>query len=158
MIRPYRPEDLETIADIGNRAWRGIYAMFRELYGEELFRLINPDPTTSKGGQIREHCRRSPEWVYICERDGKTAGFITFWLERDKKIGVIGNNAKDPDSGEKGVGREMYSAVLDYFKSGGMLYAKVQTGLDSAHAPARKAYESAGFDIKHEEVVYYKKL
>lgn len=158
MIRPYRPEDLEIIADIGDRAWRGIYAMFTELYGEELFRLINPEPQTSKGEQVRASCLRNPEWVFICERDGTIAGFITFWLERDKKIGVIGNNAKDPDSAEKGVGREMYSAVLDYFKSEGMLYAKVNTGLDSAHAPARKAYESAGFDIKHEEVVYYKKL
>jgi hypothetical protein len=34
----------------------------------------------------------------------------------------------------------------------------VDTGLDHAHAPARKAYKSAGFNIRHESVVYYKKL
>ena len=39
-----------------------------------------------------------------------------------------------------------------------MTYAKVATGLDDAHAPARRAYERAGFDIKVEDVTYYKKL
>ncbi len=158
MIRPYRQEDLETIAGIGNRAWRGIYAMFRELYGPELFSLINPAPGESKGEQIREYCLKHPGWVFICEREGKIAGFITFWLEEKRKIGVIGNNAKDPDCVLKGIGQEMYSAVFDFFKEEGMLYAQVHTGLDPAHAPARKAYESAGFNIRHEEVVYYKKL
>lgn len=158
MIRTYMPEDLETLADIGNRAWRGIYAMFRSLYGEELFRLINPDPSRSKGEQVRNHCMKHPEWVFVCERKGEIAGFITFRLEKDKKIGVIGNNARAPECPEKGVGQEMYAAVLEYFRKNGMLYAKVNTGLDPAHAPARRAYEAAGFDIRHEEVVYYKKL
>jgi metal-dependent HD superfamily phosphatase/phosphodiesterase len=39
-----------------------------------------------------------------------------------------------------------------------MVYAKVGTGLDYAHARARRAYERAGFDIRHEEVTYYMKL
>ncbi len=43
MIRPYKPSDLETVAEIGNRAWENIYAMFRSVYGDELFTLIRPD-------------------------------------------------------------------------------------------------------------------
>ena len=39
-----------------------------------------------------------------------------------------------------------------------MAYAKVHTGLDDAHARARRAYERAGFDISHQEVNYYLKL
>ncbi|MBT4097360.1 MAG: GNAT family N-acetyltransferase, partial [Gemmatimonadetes bacterium] len=34
----------------------------------------------------------------------------------------------------------------------------VGTGLDDAHAPARRAYERAGFDIAQQDVTYYKKL
>jgi RimJ/RimL family protein N-acetyltransferase len=158
MIRAYKPEDLETVMDIANRAWRGIYSMFRELYGEELFGLLNPEPSLKKGKEVRDSCLKHPEWAFVCEREGRIAGFITFWLEEKRKIGVIGNNAKDPASPEKGVGREMYSAVLKYFKQKGMLYAEVGTGLDSAHAPARRAYEASGFDIRHGKVTYYKKL
>jgi len=34
----------------------------------------------------------------------------------------------------------------------------VHTGLDYAHAAARRAYERAGFNIRHEDVDYYMKL
>jgi ribosomal protein S18 acetylase RimI-like enzyme len=64
----------------------------------------------------------------------------------------------DPDCGLKGIGQQMYGAVFDYFRAHGMTYAQVQTGLDDAHARARRAYERAGFDIAHQDVTYYRKL
>ena len=158
MIRKYKPEDLTTIMDIGNRAWREIYRMFREVYGDELFRIIVPDETTSKGEQIRAHCERHPEWVFICEEERRIVGFVTFMLDLRRKIGTIGNNAKDPDCDLKGIGQQMYKAVLEYFREHGMVYATVHTGLDYAHARARRAYERAGFNIRHEDVDYYMKL
>lgn len=158
MIRKYKPDDLAKIMDIGNRAWREIYKMFRETYGDELFQLMVPDETTFKGEQIRSHCERHPEWVFICEEEGRIAGFIIFTLNFDTRIGEIGNNAKDLDCDLKGIGQQMYKAVLDYFREQGMVYAKVHTGLDYAHAPARRAYERAGFNIHHEDVDYFMKL
>lgn len=158
MIRPFRPGDLPVVTDIANRAWRGIYEMFRGRYGDELFRLVVPDDTTRKGRQIRRACEAHPERVLVCERNGRIVGFVTFRLDADGMIGEIGNNARDPDCRLKGVGQEMYAAVLERFRREGMLYAKVSTGLDDAHAPARRAYERAGFDIRHEDVTYYRKL
>ena len=158
MIRPFRPDDLDTIADIGNRAWKPIYDMFRQVYGDDLYRLAVPDPDNTKGDQIRSHCQRTPEWVFVAEEEGRIVGFVTFRLDRDSKIAEIGNNAVDPDCGLKGIGQQMYAAALDYFRREGMAAAKVGTGLDWAHAPARRAYERAGFDIKHENVTYWQKL
>jgi len=158
MIRKYKPEDLTAIMDIGNRAWREIYKMFRETYGDKLFQIVVPDETTAKGEQIKSHCEWHPEWVLICEEKERIVGFITFSLDLDKKIGTIGNNAKDPDCNLKGIGQQMYKAVLEYFREHGMIYASVHTGLDYAHAPARRAYEKAGFNIRHEDVDYYMKL
>jgi len=158
MIRKYKPDDLAVVMEIGNKAWRKIYKMFRETYGDELFQLIVPDETTSKGDQIKGHCERYPDWVFICEEEGRIVGFITFSLDSSKKIGTIGNNAKDPDCNLKGIGQQMYRAVLEHFRENGMVYANVHTGLDYAHAPARKAYEKAGFNIRHEDVDYYMKL
>jgi len=71
MIRPYAQDDLETIADIGNRAWRDIYRMFHQTYGDALFTAIVPDKQKSKGEQIRAHCRQYPEW-----RIGVTRGIM----------------------------------------------------------------------------------
>ena len=158
MIRPYTETDLETIAKIGDRAWRAIYQMFRAAYGDELFAVLVPDEKTSKGEQVRSFCHRHPEWVFVCEEEGHIVGFVSFRLDEDKKIGEIGNNAVDPECGLKVIGQQMYRAVLAHFKERGMRFAKVQTGLDPAHAPARRAYERAGFDIRHEDVTYFKKL
>ena len=75
-------------------------------------------------------------------------------LEHTRKFGNITNNALDPHCGEKGVGQEMYQAVLERFRAEGMKAATVQTGLDEAHAPARRAYERAGFHLRNEQVMY----
>lgn len=158
MIRPFGPTDLETIAAIGDRAWRGIHQMFRQAYGDALFAALVPNEKISKGEQIRTHCQRHPDWVFVCEEEGRIVGFVTFRLDPDKKIGAIGNNAVDPDCGLKGIGQQMYAAVLTHFKAQGMAFAQVQTGLDEAHAPARRAYQRAGFDISHQDVTYFKKL
>ena len=158
MIREYRPADLPTLMDIGNRAWRGIYQMYRQAFGEELFTVNMPGVDHVKGEQIKQHCTAYPGQVYVCEENDAIAGFITFSMDRQKGIGQIGNNAVDPDCGLKGIGQQMYQAALERFRAEGMTHAKVQTGLDDAHAPARRAYERAGFNIKVEDVTYFRKL
>ncbi|MBT3374438.1 MAG: GNAT family N-acetyltransferase [Lentisphaerae bacterium] len=158
MIRDYRHDDLPRLMDIGNRAWAPIYDMFSQAYGTDLFERIVSNRQTDKGDQIRNHCRQHPEWVYVCEESGEVVGFVTFRIDWENGVGAIGNNARDPECEIKGVGQHMYSAVLDRFREEGLTFAKVTTGMDAAHAPARKAYEAAGFDRSHQDVTYYCKL
>lgn len=158
MIREFKKEDLKTLVDIGNRAWQGIYDMFYDLYGEDLFNVLVPDRMTEKGAQVERSCLAHPDWVYVCEEDGRIVGFVTFNLDFEKKVGEIGNNAVDPECGLKGIGQQMYAACFERFKREGMLYAKVSTGMDHGHSRARKAYERAGFNISHQNIRYFKKL
>jgi ribosomal protein S18 acetylase RimI-like enzyme len=158
MVRLFEQKDLERIMEIGNAAWRGIYCMFRECYGQELFEQLVPDEAEAKGMQIKAHGISHPEWIFVCEENERIVGFVTFLLDSEKKIGEICNNAVDPECGLKGIGQQMYNAVLNYFRNQGMVYARVFTGLDHAHAPARRAYERAGFNISHEEITYFQKL
>lgn len=158
MVRPYQPADLPIIMDIGNRAWQPIYDMYERQRGKALFALLTPNRDTVKGEQIRTHAERSPGNLLVCEEAGRIVGFITFHLDREKGIGTIGNNAVDPACGLKGIGQQMYAAVFARFRQEGMRYAKVTTGLDEAHARARRAYERAGFNVRQEDVTYYKEL
>ena len=120
--------------------------------------MLVPRPATRKGDQVRDHCRRHPDWTLVCEEDGHVIGFVTFGLDHETRVGTIGNNAVDPDCGVRGVGQQMYRAVFERLRDEGMKYAMVETGLDHAHAPARRAYMRAGFDIHTEHVRYYRKL
>lgn len=158
MVRSLRKEDLSRVIEIGNTAWREIQKMSRQCYGDELFEILTPDEKNFKGRQIKEYITEHLEWAFVFEEDGNIIGFITFSLDYGKKIGEIYNNAVDPMCGLKGIGQQMYQAVLKRFRDEGMLYAEVKTGLDYAHAPARKAYERAGFNIRHENVQYFMRL
>jgi RimJ/RimL family protein N-acetyltransferase len=52
----------------------------------------------------------------------------------------------------------MYQAVLQYMRDHQMEAVQVTTGADSAHAPARRAYERAGFRHHTESITYYMEL
>lgn len=158
MIRKYKAEDLPVIVEIARCAWMNIYDMYNDTYGDELFSLLIPDRDTAKEEQIKQHVMHHPDWIYICEENGKIVGFIAFNINQQQKIGLIGNNAVDPECCLKGIGQQMYSAVFKRFKAEGLLYAQVRTGLDDTHLRARRAYERAGFNIKTEDVTYFKKL
>ena len=158
MIREFRQEDFESVCAIAERAWEPIFSGFERQLGKEVYAVLNPDSRNNKEKQLAAHLKHHPGCFYIAERRGKIVGFITFYCDAERKVGIISNNAVDPCCGEKGVGQEMYRAALEYFRKAGMLLAQVTTGLDEAHAPARRAYERAGFDLHTEAVTYTMKL
>jgi GNAT superfamily N-acetyltransferase len=158
MVRSFRSDDLAWVMETANMAWRGINGAYRTAYGDELFALLVPNEHARKGEEMREICRESPESVFVCEENGRRVGFMHLVFDREQGIGEIGNNAVDPECGLKGIGQQMYRFAFERFRAEGMRYAKVQTGLDEGHAPARRAYERAGFDISHSKITYFRKL
>lgn len=157
-MRPYVPQDLAWLTEVADKAWRPINAAYRKAYGEALFQRIVPNEHFRKGEEMKAICRANPECVFVCEEDGRKVGFLTILFDRARRIGEIGNNAVDPDCGLKGIGQQMYRFALQRFRAEGMEYAMVHTGLDEGHAPARRAYERAGFDISHSDITYYMDL
>ena len=51
----------------------------------------------------------------------------------------------------------MYRHVLDLMSAQGVKYATADTGADASHAPARRAYEKAGF-VAVPTIHYFMKL
>ena len=158
MIRPLRPTDLDRAADIANRAWQPIFDAYRKAYGDALFAVLTPDRLTRKGVGVRRYVELHLGEAIVCEEGGEVVGFCTYGFDDERKIGIINNNAADPECGVKGVGQQMYRWVLAEFRRRGMRFAKVMTGLDEGHARARRAYERAGFNISHGMVTYYMRL
>jgi len=159
MIRAYREEDLPVVMDIANRAWRPIRKFARATLGDTISDLLRPSGDEfSKGEEVRHQALTAAENFWVCEENGQVVGFITFALDEKCLGGEILNNAADPDCGIKGIGQQMYKAVLDYFRRRGMRFVKVTTGLDEGYARARRAYERAGFDRALQYLTYYKEL
>ena len=160
-VRPYQAEDLPVVIEIANKAYKNIKTVIRLTVGDEGADVLNPeDDYVTKGKQMEYVATHAPESLFVCERKGRIVGFIQFLMHDDieRPIGEIGNNGVDPDCGEKGVGQEMYQAVFDHMKACGKKMVYVTTGLDYAHAPARRAYQRAGFKNEQLSVTYYRML
>ncbi|MBM3187116.1 MAG: GNAT family N-acetyltransferase [Chloroflexi bacterium] len=158
-IRDLRPEDVERLVEIAVAAWAPIFAYFRETMGEELLRTAFPSWQEDKAGQVRRACQpASGAGVGVAHIGDEVVGFVTFYSNVQKGIGEIGNNAVHPDWQGLGISLRMYEHAFTHLRQQGMRYVKVETGGDPAHAPARRAYEKAGFDIALPTVVYYRAL
>jgi ribosomal protein S18 acetylase RimI-like enzyme len=145
--------------DIAVAAWDPIYASFRTLLGPEIFAVAFPDWQMEKRRQVASACRgEHGAVVIVAERDGEPVGFISYYLNQTTQIGEIGNNAVDPQYQGVGIGPQMYEYVLAQMREAGMRGARVTTGLDPSHAPARRAYEKAGFTRGLPSITYYQAL
>ena len=159
-IRKVQDRDLDRIAAIARQAWVPIHKSFAKIMGESLHQVLYPDWEATKADQVRRHAINYPDWVYVVESDesSEVVAFVTFRIDTNTSVGTIGNNAVSKEVQGKGFGTAMYKYVLDRFREMGMKFAEVTTGLDEGHAPARRAYEKAGFDRTRETVTFYKYL
>lgn len=159
-IRHATEGDMQRVGEIARQAWVRVHDSFREMMGEEMHGVLCANWEANKEAQVRNHWARYPDWFRVVEAEeaGEVVAFISFRIDREQTMGVIGNNAVAPEAQGRGIATMMYTCVLDLFRQEGLKYASVGTGLDEGHAPARRAYEKAGFDIACPKVTYYKYL
>ena len=160
LIRPAVPKDSARCQEIAVAAWTPIYAASRAALGDEIFSQLHPDGLASKARQIAAAFATHPDWILVAcaPETGQVVGFCTFRLDAERKVGEIGNNAVDPAWRGRGIAGALYDRVLNRLRQEGMTVARVTTGLDDAHAPARAAYKKIGFERGTQNVTYYRKL
>ena len=157
IMREYRADDLEPVMAIADLAWRPIRQMSREALGDAIADVLNPmGDAKSKGLQVKAQIESGKYGIAVCEHEDTVVGFITWQI--DGLFGEICNNGALKASGLKGIGQTMYHYVFDVFRRAGVKVVKVTTGLDWAHAPARRAYERAGFTKHLDSTTYFMEL
>ena len=156
IIRLAEERDVERLVSIARNEWSAVYDGYRDQLGDELFAMVYPTPLDTKEAQIRGVALGG--CCYVTEIDGTVAGFVTYQYDEKLKIGAISNNAVSAEFRGMGIAPRMYEFIFELLRSKGALAVRVMTGLDDAHAPARRAYEKAGFSANLPSVTYYKKL
>lgn len=155
-IVPAAEEHIEAACDIAIKAWTPIRAVFRRDLGDELYEAHFNGWQKAKREGIAKGLRSGRGYVALL--DGKVVGFVSYHVDFIRSSGEIGGNAVDPDCRGMGIGPKMYEFVLNKMREEGMEYATVVTGLDDGHAPARKAYQKAGFEKNLPSIKYFRKL
>lgn len=146
MMRPARPDDLPAMQRVRAAAFAPVFASFRAILGDELYGLVQAREDAAQPDLLASLCAPASGWqVHVAEVDGAVVGFIAIRLDRETRVGELGLNAVHPAHAGQGIGTAMYDFALSRMKDAGMRAATVSTGGDPSHAPARRAYEKAGF-------------
>ena len=146
-IRPFRPEDLDLVVELSLRAWAPVFASLRQVLGDEIFLRLHPDWKQDQSEAVRSSCL-SEDITFVAVADGSPVGFATVSLDTfHEGMGAIDIIAVDPVYQRRGIGSRLTGVAADYMREQGMDIAIVETGGDPGHAPARAAYDAAGFTL-----------
>ncbi len=158
-IRPFVSDDLSRLHEIRRAAFRPVFESFREIVGETIASVALVNAEDEQAELLDKICAEdSPQDILVIEQDAKVVGFCGVKVDPDTKVGEIDLNAVDPDAQGDGLGTALYEAALDHMRKAGMRVASVGTGGDPSHAPARRAYEKAGFGPSIPSVWMYRTL
>jgi GNAT superfamily N-acetyltransferase len=151
--------DFPCLEEVRAAAFAPVFASFRSILGEDIYNLAQAPEDDAQGELLASLFAPESGWeVYAAELAGMVVGFVSVRLNLGTQVGEIGLNAVHPHHAGKGVGTAMYEFAIARMKEAGMRVATVATGADPSHAPARRAYEKAGFTVQIPSVWLCRKL
>ena len=158
-IRPFEAADRPALQELRHAAFRPVFQSFRDIVGDPIYAIALAKSDLEQAELLDSLCNPgSAHQLFVGLWDEDIIGFVSFSLDRETRVGEIGLNAVHPDHAGKGVGTCMYDFVVSRMKEAGMQVATVGTGGDPSHAPARRAYEKAGFNVGLPSLWLYKKI
>ena len=158
-IRPFEPGDLPALQHVRQAAFEPVFQSFREIVGAEIAAIAFTHADADQAKLLDDICAAgSGHHVLVVTVGEEIVGFVSFTIDTDKGMGEIGLNAVHPGHAGRGLGTWMYEHVLVRMKELGAALATVGTGGDPSHAPARRAYEKAGFGPALPSIYLYKLL
>ena len=147
-IREFREDDLEAIVEFSLRAWQPVFASVRNVLGDDIFFRLHPDWKANQADSIRSTCTNGGREVFVAVASGRLVGFVAVALSAfHERMGVIDIVGVDPDYQRRGISSRLTEFAVEHMRNRGMDIAVVETGGDPGHAPARAAYEAAGFTL-----------
>ena len=157
-IRPVTAHDVPALVELSLLAWAPVSTSFREVLGCTIYTLVYPDWDAEQRAVVEKACADDAiTVVWVAEVDGTVVGFIAYILNHETKTGTVDLLAVHPDYQNCGIGTSLNTFALEQMKISGMVLADLHTGGDPGHAPARRAYEKAGYTALP-LVHYYKDL
>ena len=147
-VRLFEEEDLEAVVEFSLRAWEPVFASLRSVLGDEVFLRLHPEWQESQAEAVRSSCTNPERDVFVAVVDDRPVAFVAVALNAfHERMGWIEIIGVDPDYQRRGISSHLTEVAIDHMRRHGMDIAVVETGGDPGHAPARAAYEDAGFTV-----------
>lgn len=157
VIRRLTPADVPVVVEFSLRAWAPAFKSFERVLGAEIYRQVYPDWLRSQAVAVAAVCGEESADVWVVEREGRAVGFVATVIAADRSSAEIDMIAVDPAHQRRGLGADLLEHALIRARAAGIPLLEIATAGDPSHAPARRAYERAGFTALP-LVRFYRKL
>lgn len=156
-IEPYNARQLDAVVRLSLRAWAPVFVHIERSMDPEVYRAFYPDGwEISQRAAVEGVCGDKETRVWVGIEGEDIAGFVAV-RKHDATYAEIYMIAVDPSYQRRGFANALTEHALGWMRDQGVSIAMVETGSDPGHAPARGAYEKAGFGL-FPVARYFKKL
>ena len=153
-IRPYQPDDLETIKRLTVEAFGGV--TLEQNVEAALGILHGHDWRWRKARHVDEDVTANPAGIFVAEAQGRVVGYVTTRVDSESGRGRIPNLAVAADFRGHGLGRRLIEHALDYFRREGLAYAMIETM--AQNEVGQHLYPACGFVEVARQVHFAMKL
>lgn len=158
ILREANPGDGPALQAIREAAFAPIFASFRGIVGDEVAAVAFAAAETEQARHLDDLLPDGSPWTVLAAVEADDAlGFAAFAVTASG-LGELGLNAVHPSHQRRGVAGRLHAEALARMKAAGARAAAVGVGGDPSHAPARRAYERAGFGTPLPSLWLYRRL
>lgn len=157
-IVPYEAQHLEAVLDITRAAWAPVFPLMREDIQDYVYDAFYPEGWLKRQlADVEATCLDEETHMWVAMTDGAPSGYLGLRAHKEDSMGEIYIIAVTPAHQKRGVGAALMQFAFDWMRDRKLAMAMVETGDDRGHAPARAAYEAAGFE-RYPVARYFRKL
>jgi ribosomal protein S18 acetylase RimI-like enzyme len=148
VIEEYQAHHLDAVVALSLRAWAPVFPEIEKSLDPEVYRAFYPNGwRVSQKNAVESVCTSGEARVWIALDGAVVVGFVALKFQPAAELGEIYMIAVDPEHQRRGVGAALTQFAIQQLRAAGVSIAMVETGSDPGHAPARRAYEKAGFGL-----------
>lgn len=146
-IRPYVADDRAAVLALSLRAWAPVFELTEQAMPGFIYESFYPAGWEKRQvADLSEALDSEPQNIDVAVDGDELVGWVCTRVHPDDSMGEIYILAVDPQRQREGIGAALMQHSLERARAAGMRMMMVETGGDPGHAPARTAYEAAGFE------------
>ncbi|MBW9213567.1 GNAT family N-acetyltransferase [Mumia sp. zg.B53] len=146
-IVPYAEAHREALLDLAIRAWEPVFPLMQSAVSPFVYDAFYPDGWRARQyADLDEVLAHESESVDVALDGSDPVGWVCTKMHPEDSMSELYVIAVDPSRQREGIARALMDRSFERGREAGMLMVMVETGDDPGHAPARAAYETAGFE------------
>lgn len=146
-IVPFTGKYKDAVIKLTIDAWTPVFSLTKNDVPQFVYDAFYPNGWEKRQkAEVAKLLENEPGNIWLAFSERSLAGFLGLRVHPEDQMGEIYIIAVSPRHQRQGVGQQLMAFAEGHIRSVGMKLMMVETIGDKGHEPARRAYESFGFE------------